>query len=533
MGENLNRLILALANGKIVSIKEIIQILDLKKSQVLNLINWLNEHHEQYGCQIKSIRGRGYRLVINDYQQMYNGLGYQKNKRKIELPNQILEDLLEQDGYISIKELSNNYYISRTKLFRVLKQIKQKLINYQIDVKYVNYSGIILIGEEKIIRKYLIDQRLSQNFRENNGNKKNYLAIVKKVQLTRIRQKKIVFEEKSGEKYQKIEKNNGFFNELPNEAEKLYIKIHYDYLRDSVDVDQVKFNKIIQMLTKKYKLKNINQQFIRELKICLNRIEKLNNHEFLNNYYMNPKMTFISKDIIKIYFNDELKIKESIAIQNCSTVIENLFATYMDNYHLQMDRVCLLKNGTRQQQDLLKTRFKFLFPMAKVKLFTENELNKIIRFKPDLICTFSFLKHDLRKKFIDYSIINVTATREFNDIYTIDTLFNYVISVEKIKVLRRDVKILKKEFSSKQKLYDYNGWQLFLINKSEFKIVINPETKYFGVNKLYLEKDFYNICFTNYLFNLVCHQIISHEEILSYTDIDLIKLFRTNRRTYE
>lgn len=137
--------------------------LDLSERSVKRYVKKINDEPNYYGAQVEGIKGVGYRLQVinpkcfNKILKLGNNGGLKNTSRTME----ILRSLLKFSS-ISMEELEESFYLSRSTLQIELGDIRKILDKYQVRLKYKPYRGLYISGEEENIRKCFVKSFFSK-----------------------------------------------------------------------------------------------------------------------------------------------------------------------------------------------------------------------------------------------------------------------------------------------------------------------------------------------------------------------------------
>lgn len=161
---------LLLNNNDFVSCKEIASKLNVSirtiKSDMVGLKDMIKSMETI--CQIESVPSKGYRikshynLDFSDDEYLSENYFFTTNKYLEDDIRQtkMFLDILHLPQPVTINQLTEKYYISRTTLYKDLKIISQDLSNYHVDLIYRPYQGIYIEGIEVNIRSALQNKLL-------------------------------------------------------------------------------------------------------------------------------------------------------------------------------------------------------------------------------------------------------------------------------------------------------------------------------------------------------------------------------------
>lgn len=124
----------------------------------------LNQELQTHGCEIQSKKAAGYSLVIYDEkkaesfkQEVNDGKlrnMYMKIHKYMEC-YQIVRKMLASSSYITLEQLCDEYYCSRSTILRYIHQLKDLLAPFHLTIKNSFNKGFYIVGNEWDIRIYL------------------------------------------------------------------------------------------------------------------------------------------------------------------------------------------------------------------------------------------------------------------------------------------------------------------------------------------------------------------------------------------
>ncbi|MFE8700241.1 BglG family transcription antiterminator [Cytobacillus sp. FJAT-54145] len=151
-------------------------IIQVTSRTIRNDIKELESLVEKYGSTIKSTRGTGYELIINDNQlfrkllQEISQDDISRSEEHPDLPEErvqyLIKRLLLEPNYVKLEDLADELFISKSTIQNDLRDVKEVLNKYGIVLdKRPNY-GIKLKGEEVKLRfcmsEYLFNRKKTE-----------------------------------------------------------------------------------------------------------------------------------------------------------------------------------------------------------------------------------------------------------------------------------------------------------------------------------------------------------------------------------
>lgn len=152
-----------------ISSKELSYLIQMSSKSVIKIIKNLGEEVKKYGAEIEVRRGLGYKLEIkdkklfNDFMENYilkkseNGFNSQEYR-----VNYLLNKFFNADGYIKTSTLEEELFISRSQLFKDLKEVKDFISTYNLILENKPHYGLRLKGEEFHYRRCLANKLVSK-----------------------------------------------------------------------------------------------------------------------------------------------------------------------------------------------------------------------------------------------------------------------------------------------------------------------------------------------------------------------------------
>lgn len=142
------------------------KVLDVTSRTVRNDIKELEEIVSKFGASIKSIRGTGYQLHVQEdhlFRQLLQEVTEQHHQDG-DLPTlpedrvqYVLKRFLLMDGYIKLDDLADELFISKSTLQNDLKDVKEILCRYRITISKRPNFGLKLEGTEFMLRLCMAD----------------------------------------------------------------------------------------------------------------------------------------------------------------------------------------------------------------------------------------------------------------------------------------------------------------------------------------------------------------------------------------
>ncbi|WP_144552558.1 BglG family transcription antiterminator [Bacillus sp. X1(2014)] len=143
------------------------KVLAVTSRTVRNDIRELEEILKDFGASIKSIRGTGYELVIQEdqsFRQLLHGIVDQEKEKYVDIPtfpedrvHYIMKRLLLAEEYCKLDDIADELFISRSTLQNDLKDVKRIFGRYGITLDKRPNFGLKVNGEEFKLRLCMAD----------------------------------------------------------------------------------------------------------------------------------------------------------------------------------------------------------------------------------------------------------------------------------------------------------------------------------------------------------------------------------------
>ena len=137
---------------------------------IQNDIKEINEWIQEACARIDSIRGVGYKLVLEDERKFQEFLRKQIERLNRKVPTEpeeriryVMEKLLLQSDYVKLEDLAEELFVSRSTLQGVIKEVRELLKEYDLSLENKPNYGVKVIGNEMKIRFCIAQYVLNQN----------------------------------------------------------------------------------------------------------------------------------------------------------------------------------------------------------------------------------------------------------------------------------------------------------------------------------------------------------------------------------
>lgn len=150
-----------------ISSKELAAEIGVSDKTVRKYINHAKEALEQYGATIEMKKGSGYLLNIEDQHTFYSLLEEINSPQlstaissgpsdNIERERFILNLLLLENKQVTIHELAETMFISKSTVSAVIQQIKHKINAFNLTLNYDYQGNLLILGEELEKRRFIL-----------------------------------------------------------------------------------------------------------------------------------------------------------------------------------------------------------------------------------------------------------------------------------------------------------------------------------------------------------------------------------------
>lgn len=135
---------------------------------VRKYIKSINTVLEDFGAVIEMKKGSGYQLVIHNHRQFYQFIDLIREQKSTMEDSNLLTDnnsrerfilnaLLLENKKITIDDLAETMYVSKSTVSTVIQLIKQRLEKFELGVDYDQAGNIIINGEELSKRRFILN----------------------------------------------------------------------------------------------------------------------------------------------------------------------------------------------------------------------------------------------------------------------------------------------------------------------------------------------------------------------------------------
>lgn len=423
-----------------ITVEDLMNKYNVSKRTIQNDLSYLIRISPRKGFTLHMQRGQGYLLEITNEQLFNEFVDTLKEDIFVptrERPAHILSYLSIQNGYISMDNIADMFQVSKTVIKNDMKEVEELAKGYHFVVERKHHYGIRLHGDEKDMKKYLVEEYLNQNVIVQTA----INDVVKDFQTINDYFVSLL----------ENEKLNMNYNELMNVVEYLKVMVYRSYMikekDDLFSYDdsslhhvvqalvtllkeeyQISFNdesikELIDVLSKNIRVRVENIAFSEELEkdieIFLKKVDQTYETSFLQDEDF-KKMLFTHVTLLvdrlrnKISYKNELANELSITypmifnigIQFCEMLQEKYnvqssfdeigfvamhFAGHMEKEKqdkLQsFDRIGVVCSSGGGSAYMIKMQIESLFPNAEVQTFSFLAQKDLETYQPDLIFT--------------------------------------------------------------------------------------------------------------------------------------------------
>lgn len=423
-----------------ITVEDLMNKYNVSKRTIQNDLSYLIRISPRKGFTLHMQRGQGYLLEITNDQLFNEFVDTLKEDIFVptrERPAHILSYLSVQNGYISMDNIADMFQVSKTVIKNDMKEVEELAKGYHFVVERKHHYGIRLHGDEKDMKKYLVEEYLNQNVIVQTA----INDVVKDFQTINDYFVSLL----------ENEKLNMNYNELMNVVEYLKVMVYRSYMikekDDLFSYDDSSLHRVVQalvtLLKEEYQIsfndesikelidvlsKNIrvrveniafSEELEKDIEIFLKKVDQTYETSFLQDEDF-KKMLFTHVTLLvdrlrnKISYKNELANELSITypmifnicIQFCEMLQEKYnvqssfdeigfvamhFAGHMEKEKqdkLQsFDRIGVVCSSGGGSAYMIKMQIESLFPNAEVQTFSFLAQKDLETYQPDLIFT--------------------------------------------------------------------------------------------------------------------------------------------------
>lgn len=432
-----------------IRVDDFVNKYNVSKRTIQNDISYLIRIAPRNGFTLHMQRGQGYLLEVTNHQLFDELIETLKEDIFVptrERPFHILSYLSVQTGYVSMDSIADMFQVSKTVIKNDMKDVEELAKKYHFVIERKHHYGIQLHGDEKAIKKYLVEQYLNQNVIVETA----INDVVKDFQI--INDHFILLLEN--------ERLNMNYNELMNVVDYLKVMIYRSEMTNEQDgcfaYKEATLHRVVQslisLLKKEYQIglsdesikefidvlqKNVrirvenisfNENLGKDIELFLQKVDETYETSFLEDEDF-KRMLLIHVTLLvdrlrnKISYKNQLANELSItyptifniAIQFCEMLQEKYnvqssfdeigfvamhFAGHMEKEKqdkLQaFDRIAVVCSSGGGSAYMIKMQIESLFPNAQVQTFSFVAQKDLEAYHPDLIFTVMPLSFELQ-----------------------------------------------------------------------------------------------------------------------------------------
>ena len=160
MDKDAKRILIELTKRDAVLGDELAFLIHKSTRSVRKIIRSINDEIAHFGSQIESGTNFGYRLVPKDSKLLKDEIGRWQERDSDFDENRIakiISILSHQNGYMTIDDLCDRLYLSRTQLKQSLNDLRSHLKSHDLELDVKPHHGIRIFGDEINIRKAVFE----------------------------------------------------------------------------------------------------------------------------------------------------------------------------------------------------------------------------------------------------------------------------------------------------------------------------------------------------------------------------------------
>ncbi|RRJ65053.1 transcription antiterminator [Paenibacillus oralis] len=142
-----NLLKLFLDNEQPLALKQLMLSLDVSDKTLRSMVRKINVSLRQFAAEIELIRGRGYVLEGGDKPAIKRA-AEEAGASEQALAVQVFRLMIDLPGYVTMENISERFYISKSKLNGVLGKMKEQMKPFGLTLKAKPHHGMRIAGEE-------------------------------------------------------------------------------------------------------------------------------------------------------------------------------------------------------------------------------------------------------------------------------------------------------------------------------------------------------------------------------------------------
>lgn len=505
MDKEIFEILRLLRTSERVYLSDIEKATNLKKYKINSIVQKINNNSGEFGCVIDVKRGRGYRLIMYNQEQFidtYRNLTSIINNYSIE--QQIFRFIAYSHDYTMIKQIEAELYVTRVKIQAAIDTLNKDLTSYSLQLNYTPYKGYILVGRERYVRKYLIDNLIfledSKPVKLNylSGYQNKYINNVLHVQYERVSHNFIL-------------KNNNF--KILNENKLLgkfdldlnYPHIELNYIAEVLKIFDLNTGEKNPEFIKFLRASCIDRYshivddpfIIVHLQNILNMCEHAHNNAYISlnigSHLQNEISNFIAELVVDYYDWEETPMRILEFSSLIFPVVEYMVRMVVTNAMNKYFEIGILDNGNVFALQGLKEQLKIFNPTMNITVISMGDIQEIDFKKYDVVLTQHFLSEKETNIITGTKRINICPMGmplEFDKLHSYIHTLDYVYFIRKYMKLGLEEEVVN--YEPLQQNFDINIYVTPDINSS---FCVDR-----AKNRIYVAKDLYYSNFENTAF---------------------------------
>lgn len=483
----------ALISAERLTLAELEELSSLKKHKINSIVEHINNKSDNFGCQIFVHRGSGYMLVIKDKYLFLTTVN--KIRKKVKghsLPSQVFQIIAYQKEYISSIEIEEEAFVSRPKLSQIIKELNISLVNYNLEIVYKKYYGYKVVGNEEMIRCYLVDRNI---FCYRNDDKiqieTEFERLFKKLKQVQTERQEAGF---------LIDNNIGL--------EKQYITKMMD-----IETPPIIDVTIEEDLCNKYLIENgITDDFMCEqFKLRVRQVVYgLHNSNIPLREFRKGTNFFAGRLCLEIisYIPFDVPIRRMVQLSKfLFPMIEFVIDSYYDDYVMDYKRVGILANASRIKVRRAEVMLKNLISDIQIEIIEPKEIGKFKENKYDLAVILDEMSRNEIEFLLPSPIVNVNRGGQM---MALSELYTNLYTRKLIDEIRDQVIIVNEHsISDKEILQKAGKWKMYISDDVEHNISLCYEA-----HELIICTDYFNHKLINQIFILRIFEILANKHSL-------------------
>lgn len=482
--------------NEMLSLTELEKITGLKKYKLNNIIRKVNDRQEYFGCHIVARRGHGYRLLTDSmptFLKAYKELQNVLNNYNVK--DQLFISIAYKNERVMVRDLEEELYITRSVCQSAILELNESLTSYNLEIEFTPYKGYKLIGNERFIRKYLIDNKLyldeqceiSSNYLS--GDENRYINNVLHVQYERVSAGFTITDNNFS-----ILDENKILSQFDLKLN--YPNIELSYIAKVLSIfnlpqsssSEITMMAIYQKFRETFNY-NLNDPFIEvhlknTISICCYAYKHKCIPLNIYNNYFNLFSDILAKLVIEIFGFEYSEHRVNEYSRLFFPIVEYTLRKIVSKHSKSYRKIGLLNNGNIFMLQGLKEEFKVHNPEVIIEQIEMEEISKIDFSKYDAVFTQYFLSEEEMKIISGVRRINVG---HHGIALEYDELIRYMETIDYVYYVRNHLKVdVKEALSIKKVLQVTNDLSLILTEDLDEGFYYNMDE-----NTIYVSRNLY------------------------------------------